>query len=341
MSDAFWWVALAVFGLAGSAWCSGFETSLYVVNRVRLALRAEASPPDRPARRLRRELDNPDRSITTLLISNNVFNYLGVLGVSSLLEGRGLSSLGVIVINALLVTPALLVFGESVPKEYFRVEADRLAYRFAPWLAALRWLLTIFGAVPALLLVSRVLARFVGVSEEAVIRADARRRVAVLLKEGIGHGLISATQSTLIDRALALSGTQVAQVMVPWRRVAWVRAEWDPDRMLQFASHRDHPRLPALDARGRVAGIFVAHEAVAGAHPPGPSPLREPARLREDMPVARAAELVARSPARIGIVERGGRPLGIATISDLASPVLATETRAGGAGTGALPRTEG
>jgi len=322
MTDLFW-VAITLIGITGSACCSGMETSLYVVNRVRLALRAGASQPEAAAVRLRREIAHPERSISTLLIANNIFNYIGVLGVTSLLEGHGLTSVQVLIVNSAIVTPMLLVFGESIPKEYFRLEADRVAYLFAPVITVMRTIVTIVGALPALLLFVKLVSRVFGASPEAALRSDARRRVALLLKEGIGHGLISATQSTLIDRALVLSRTTVAEVMVPWRRVAWITPTWEIRSAQRLAAQRGLTQLPVADG-GRVLGMCALDRVPSSdAAVTLSDAMREPARIDPDQPITQAAEAVAKSPARVGIVEKAGKPVGIVALTDLASPLIA------------------
>ena len=41
--------------------------------------------------------------------------------------------------------------------------------------------------------------------------SDARQRIALLLKEGAGHGVLSESQVTLVDRALMLRGVTVGE----------------------------------------------------------------------------------------------------------------------------------
>ena len=83
------WLLVAFTGLLLSALCSGLEIGLYTINRVRLAVRSGRG--DRRAVRLDRELRDPGRSLTTLLIGNNIANYLGSLGIMALLKSSGLS----------------------------------------------------------------------------------------------------------------------------------------------------------------------------------------------------------------------------------------------------------
>ncbi len=125
-------LALLVVGLAGSAFCSGVETGIYSLSRIRLNLRASRGD-DTLARLLKREVERPARVLANLLIANTFFANLGSIGISALLD-RHFSEVGVVVMNVVILTPLLFVLSESVPKEVFRVEADRLTYyaRAAP-----------------------------------------------------------------------------------------------------------------------------------------------------------------------------------------------------------------
>ena len=75
---------MILFGFFGSALYSGMETGVYTLNRVRLHVLDHQGRRD--AQRLRRLVDQPTGLLGTLLISNNLTNYVGTAGVGLLLE---------------------------------------------------------------------------------------------------------------------------------------------------------------------------------------------------------------------------------------------------------------
>ncbi len=83
------WLALLIACMALSALLSGMETGLYVLNKIRLDLRAEAG--SRRARILRDLLSNPGDLLATLLLGNSIANYGATFAVSAmyLLSGAG------------------------------------------------------------------------------------------------------------------------------------------------------------------------------------------------------------------------------------------------------------
>ena len=198
--------ALGIGALLASALCSGVEIGSYCANRIRLDLRALREPPDRSARLLKGEIEHPARLVATILIGNNLAHYFCALATTALLERQAYSQTTVLVANIFVLTPLVLIFGESVPKELFRIRADRLTYLFARPLVALRVLVTATGILPLVSYLSRSVERLAGLEtrEESGKHADSRQRIAVLLKESASAGVLSEAQSTLVDRALAM-----------------------------------------------------------------------------------------------------------------------------------------
>ncbi len=288
-----WWL-LGILGVAGTALCSGVEMGSYTLNRVRLNLRVLRSPPDHAARLLKRELDEPGRMVTTLLIGNNIFHSITAAAAAALLSAAKLSELGLVVANFFVVAPALLIFGEAVPKEIFRVEADRLTYRFARPLATFRWLLTIIGVLPLLTWCAKSAERLAGLTGETVEGAgNPRQRMALLLKEGALSGALSALQTTLVDRA----------------------------GVRRYAADQPSSRLPVVDRAGKVVGVLRQIDLHTRPLATLAQLMREPPRLPPEMPVPDALGIVMHSEARLGVVERQARPIGIVSARDLAEPL--------------------
>ncbi len=314
--------ALVAFGLAGSALFSGLETGIYCLSRVRLTLRADRHPPDRPARLLLGEVDHTIRTLATLLIGNNLFNYLAVLGLTAMLQMHIESELVVIALIAVVFTPVLLVVGESLPKELFRVGADRLTYTFARSLVIVRWVFTLTGILPAVMLFDRAAARLTGSSGSAAFGRDVRSRIATLLKEGATLGVLTESQTRLIDRALALRDATVRDQMIPWRSVRCAQDAWDRATLMRHIGATTHARLPVVGADGSVRGVLWNLDAYLDAGEDWTALSREPARLRPSTTVREALKALGESPARVGIVEQNGRPIGLITGKDLVEPLI-------------------
>ncbi len=315
------WSLVTAAGLAGSALCSGVESGLYSVNRVRVDIAASGTRRPHAARLLRTELDRPERAIATLLVGNNAANYAGAAGITALLAGAGFTDAAVVVINAMILTPVLVVFCESLPKELFRQNADRLAVAFAPLLSGARVVLTVCGVLPLVMLLGRLAVRLVGQASEQWAQFGARERLAKLLEEGAAQGALSAAQATLAERAMAMRDATVEDEMVPWSKVRWARSDWPREQLIKRAAEHPHADLPVVDGRGRVVGVVWQVEVHLRPSASWSELLREPARLSPTVGVLEAMRLVLESEARVGIVEREGKAVGFVTLEDLVEPL--------------------
>jgi len=317
-TEVLFWLCVALAGVTMSALFSGMETGAYCVNRLRLAVRAGGSRPEASAVLLRRELQHPERVLATLLIGNNIANYLGSLGITALLARAGHSDWTIVVFNALILTPVLFVFGETLPKELFRAEADRLAPGTAVILRGARWAATATLALPLIRGFMFVLGRLVGTESRAL---GARARVAALLKEGAGHGVLSESQATLVDRALLLRSTALRDEMAPWSRVVRVGADWGRAQVENALRRDAYTRVPVVDRRGRVIGRLETLDVWANPEATVTSLLKPVTKLPPGMTVIDALIALRRQEQRMAVIEEDGRPVGLVTLKDLVEPL--------------------
>lgn len=322
--QAGWWAA-TVLGLIGTALLSGLETGVYVMSRLRLELRAARGPRAWSARLLKRELDRPERLLATNLVANIICGDLAATGASQLLAARGYSDTTVILVNVAILTPVFFVFVESVPKELFRMEADRLTTPFAGFLTALRVLLTAVGALPLVRLIAHVAGRLLGGEGETDLAQSARERIATMLKDTTAAGGLSESQAGMVDRALVFQGMTVADEMVPWSRVRMIPADWTRDQAMRLLMRELFPYWPVVERRAggtvRVLGV-VRHQDLF-LHPGAPlaSLAQAPARLPARMGLQDAVRRLREAAVPVGIVEDGGRPIGMVTMTDLVEPL--------------------
>lgn len=150
-----------LFGVSASAVFSGLETAVYSMSRVRMLVRQTRG--DRQAAQLRRETSDTRRLLSTLLICNNAANFLTSFGFTALvaeLMGHGGEG-GSVAIDALVLTPLLFIFAETLPKEIARSHADAIVYPAARVLRFLRLVLTVIGLLPLVALAAAGLERLI------------------------------------------------------------------------------------------------------------------------------------------------------------------------------------
>lgn len=324
-----WGVVLALssiaLGLCGSAFCSGAESSFYWVNRVRLAVRSARD--DISADVLRAQTDRPARTLTTLLIGNNAFNYFTVLGVNFFLARAALDGPAAAAANALIVTPVLLLVSESLPKELFRVRAERLAYVSAFPLEIMRWALTITLVLPLILALSALIERAIGRGGRGQANdIDEKRRIASLLMDSGGQGTLSGEQTELVDRVLSLTAEHVSDEMIPWGQVVTIREDATREAALRVLARAHVSSMPVVSASGRVLGVARTQRLLAERDAPIASLIEAHATIPIGASLLDAARAVLASPARAAIVEEGSgpsrKPVGLLTLREIAQPLL-------------------
>lgn len=316
---AFWW-SLLVLAIAASALCSGLEVGSYSLNRVRLDLRAARTPPDQSARTLLHELRKPARLLATLLICNNIVNAIAAEAASSILQAGAYSAVAIAVINTLVLGPVLFILGDAAPKEVFRVESDRLTPLFARSIKGVRIVLTMLGVLPLIQFLSHLLERMLKLPRDSA--SDARQRIAQLLKEGAGHGVLSESQVSLLDRALMFRTVAVGDEMVAWDKVTVLPASAERSRVLDLIAGSPHAFFPVVDRQGRVIGA-IRHLDLYTQTRKSPQELVLPVpRLKPDTTARDGLASLRTHKARIAIVEDAwGKPVGIVSAKDLVEPL--------------------
>jgi CBS domain containing-hemolysin-like protein len=319
--EASFWIGLMLLGFFGSALYSGMETGAYTLNRVRLQVRADRG--ERAALQLRRLIDRPATLLATLLVGNNVSNYLGTAGLAVLLEAMELSDWQAILLNTLIVTPLLFVFGETLPKDTMAAHSDRLMPPLTPLLTLSRRLFTGLGVVGLIQLFSSGVLRLMG-QPGGDLPSEPRRRVEMLLREGVGHGLLSDEQSAIADRVLRLGNRTVRQEMVPWVDVVKVRVDEPTARLWDLADRSSRSRFPVLDERGQVRGVIDVFDVLL--HPRGGAPaiaelMQQPDTIEADLPLRQALRQLQGAGKSLAVVAERGRPVGLITVKDLVEPI--------------------
>ncbi len=310
--------ALCLIGIVLSAVFSGLETGIYTINRVRLIVRSGQD--DSRAIRLQNEIEHPNRLLTTLLLGNNIANYAGTFGMAAILTRLQYSEIQVVVMNALILVPLLFVFGETLPKDLFRTYTDRWSYQWSGFLLVSRRAFTWIGLGPIVQGFGMVVARVVG--GDPTLAPTARQRISQLIKEGIGAGVLSESQTALVDRALSIRDRTVAGEMIAWNDVATISSDVDPSSRLEHLN-LSHTRLPVIDNTQKVCGVLRLLDALLQPNEPTRKLMTEAMTLSPNTSVQAALGMMRsrRQPLAIVLDTTTNRPLGLVTLKDLVEPI--------------------
>lgn len=117
--------------IAFSAYFSATETAFTSLNRIRLRTRADAG--DRKAEKVLALAEQYDRLLSTILIGNNIVNITATT-LSTVLFSRLCGGQLGPTVSTVVLTVAILVFGEISPKSLAKEAPERWAYFAAPLL---------------------------------------------------------------------------------------------------------------------------------------------------------------------------------------------------------------
>lgn len=312
--------AIGMLGLAVAGLLAGLETGLYSLSQVRLAVRAARG--DRGAARLEREQARPQRLLSALLVVHALASWFAGFGTSQIFDGLGYSPLQAILLELVVLVPAIFVFGEVLPKDLFRVNADRWLPRYSGLLRSIRVVLSVTGVVWIVEGLGVGFARLLGASVDRR-GLEARAKVSALLAEGAGREGLSETQLGFADRVFTMRGIEIGQEMRPWKSVAAIASTASPeDRARKFLASGSS-RLPVVDPAGAVVGIIAAVDHFARPQDSTQAIARPVLLLGPNMSALDAISRMRRDRVQMAVVgERLDRPLGIVSMKDLVEPLV-------------------
>jgi CBS domain containing-hemolysin-like protein len=254
---------LFLVGLILSAFFSGTETGFYRMTRLRIVM--EASTGDWASRAMLVLANQPSLFVATVLVGNNLANYLTslavVMGTHHLFPHAG--ALGDLA-GPMLLAPIVFIGGELMPKNLFFEAPNRLMRRCSPAIIAC---VLLFSPLTVLLwLLSQSLKLLAGQAPQELRSTLARREVNELMTEGHEAGLLLPVQRALAQNVLTLAGRPVIEFATPSQRVARVTTAMSRSEMLRLAQRDRRTLLPMEEVRDkrRLIGFVRVVDLVLG-----------------------------------------------------------------------------
>jgi CBS domain containing-hemolysin-like protein len=310
--------------LAASLACgflfSGLETGVYTLNKVRLELRASSGHVG--ARRLAEMLGSGDRLLVVLLIGSNLVEYVTTWAIVRLFLQAGTGEHAASFYTELIATTAIFILGESLPKNVFRLHAERLVYRWSWFLRAANRLFTVTGLLPLVSGVSWAMLRLVRGGKPGPTLSE--ERMAEIFAEGQAGGAMTHTQTVMADRVMRLRSVSLAAAMVPLHKVATVAPDATRQELLRVVASTNFSRLPVRAGSGAILGVLDVYDVLADEDVQRPTErMTDPLILIETYSISDALYHMQRSHRRMAVVaSAAGRHVGIVTIKDLVEEIV-------------------
>ncbi len=223
-----------VFLLFCSAFFSASETAITSVNRMRLKARMEDG--DEKARAILGIIDDYDRTLSTILIGNNVVN----LTASSLATVLAIALVGPAygpTVSTVVVTLAVLICGEILPKSYAKLNPEKVCYMVIGPLSFIKTVLTPFAFFFVGL--TRIFSRKQG-QQPSVTEDDLKTIIDTVEEEGV----LSSQETDIIQSVIEFDDITVQEILVPRVDMIAVDADAPVADIIEVCRTSNHTRIP-------------------------------------------------------------------------------------------------
>ncbi len=322
---------LLFFG--ASALFSGLETGGYLLNRIRLRFRARHG--NRAARRLQSVLGDAHRFIFTVLIGNNIANYLLSREVTQLYSRANVGTqsgqhFGYLPWSAeaaatLTLMLPLFFFAELLPKNIFRHHPNRLMYSYSGFLALadrlLRPLTVLLKGLFNLLTGGR------GRSEALSAFTLSLQGLREYFSSGVQQGSLSDRQHGMIDNLVSMHRIAVRDIMQPAASLSSISEKATVQQVIELMRRRHVDQVAVYRGSVRnLSGLISLFDLMDPQLQPsdGIKPrVRKLVRLSADLPLTRAfRRLRSKGTLAAAVMDRSTRTVGLLHLRDIARYIV-------------------
>ena len=197
---------LYVFFLLCSAYFACTETAYTAVSKVRL--RTMADKGNKRAKQALWICDRFDKTLTTILVGNNVF-HASCASLSALLVMRQFSA-EYVVYGTLLTTLIVYLFAEMLPKSLAKARSEEIALLFAPSMQLIVRILTpvsfLFSGI------SGLISRFLVPEKTGTVTEEDLLNIIETIED---EGVLDPEKQALVNSAMEFRDKLAKDVMTP------------------------------------------------------------------------------------------------------------------------------
>lgn len=233
-----------------SAMASGSEVAFFSLKRADIADLESRS--DASSRRVIDLLDNPDRLLATILVTNNMINICLVIVTTQIIDALFIFS-GVwdFIFKTIVVTFILLLFGEIMPKVFTQGNPVRMARFFSLPLKVFRWL--VYPLAFILVRTSRHVSRLA--TKNAEISIEELADAVDLTETG------SEEEQKMLSGIVNFGQTEVVEIMHSRVDITGLEFEADYNEVRRTIVETGYSRIPVYgDDLDDVRGVLYVKD---------------------------------------------------------------------------------
>ena len=194
--------------------------------------------------------DRFDKTLTTILIGNNIF-HAACASLSALLVLRQFDE-EFVVYGTLITTMIVYLFAEMIPKSLAKARSEEIALAFAPSMMLLVKLLTPVSALFSG--ISSLLSRIFNAGEETTVTEEDLLNIIETIED---EGVLEPEQQALVNSAMEFREKLAQDIMIPIRNVVRVSSATALPELAKMLQTCPYSRIPVYEGReDNIVGIL-------------------------------------------------------------------------------------
>ncbi len=196
--------------------------------------------------------ENYDRTLTTILIGNNIVN-IGASSIATLLFVKLFGPSGAAISTAVM-TILILIFGEVLPKSFAKESSEKFALAFS---RPLRILMTVFWPVVFLFIQLKKVAKHISPIKEEETPTVTEQELKFIVESIEDEGVLEKQESELVQHALEFDEKTVQEVLTPRVDMTTLDIEDDLQTNIGLVLTERFSRIPVCRGTSdRIIGIL-------------------------------------------------------------------------------------
>lgn len=308
-------IAIMIILVMVSAFFSMSETVFSSVSQIRLKTMIEEGVGG--SKKALWITENFDRTVTTILVGNNLAN-IALTTVSVAFFANILANYPnlIQVMNVLVITTIVLIFGEIIPKSFARNNADTLAIALS---SILYWLIRILKPITWIFLkIKGWLVKENG-EDKISVTGDELETIIDTMEE---EGSIDEDEAEMLQSVLDLSEKKVYDIMTPRVDMICIDIDDTIDEIVKLFFEHQFSRLPIFEeTRDNIIGVLHERDLftklIKGQKVQIKKLMKEPMFVSKSMRVDTLIETLQRENSHMAVVsDEFGGTSGIVTMED-------------------------
>ena len=319
--DSIWMLVIMFVLLALSAFFSSVETAFSTFNKLRMKSMAQGG--DKRASAVVKLEERYDKLLTTVLIGNNIVNIAlssiaTIFFVDVITSSESLAA----TLSTVIITVAVLIFGEITPKVVARVKADGYVMAIAPLVNALMIVLTPLSVVFDGW--SKLIHKLFRSKEQVAITED---ELMTIVDEAEEDGTLETDEGNLIRSAIEFNDVCAGDILTPRVDVCAVSKGASINEIAKIFMENGYSRLPVYDEDlDDIVGILHEKDFFVAYHNNNKTVtkhLQKPVYVTEHIKLADLLQTLKSHKSHMAIVvDEFGGTMGIVTMEDIIEELI-------------------